>query len=301
MGFNIRSGLATLKWQLIRHAPIAALPWSSLRRIGQSRLMSLTIVVPFLGSLLLFNQHIVELLTLSPDVVRRWMNLPAGGADEIARQLTLSRLYFLYFGLTFLGFGSALFALFCPQVVKDYSSPVDRVQTESPFVIGSRIALIVSEVAAHYVSWLGGFGHEISEFARLLAQPHNFTNLCSVTFAEIFKGLPTEIANDEAAVTYAQESEDQSFVDHHGRPDPLVIAQTLISGVRRAQPFVQAFNKLAGTDLHRNDMLILHYMALDNGRPRLRVFVAFFYFLGFALLAIPTSDTFIRLALLAAR
>ncbi len=53
---------------IVNARPIAMLPWSSIRRIGQSRLLSLTIVVPFLGSLLLFNQHVVELLTLSPDL-----------------------------------------------------------------------------------------------------------------------------------------------------------------------------------------------------------------------------------------
>jgi hypothetical protein len=36
--------------------PIARVPWSAIRRIGQSRLLTLTIVIPFLGSLLLFNQ-----------------------------------------------------------------------------------------------------------------------------------------------------------------------------------------------------------------------------------------------------
>src|SRR6266403_3176848 len=128
---SLRSKLVGLKWRIVNSRPIAALPWSAIRRIGQSRLLSLTIVVPFLGSLLLFNQHVVDLLTLSPDLVRRWLKLPVSGSDEIARQLTLSRLYYVYFGLTFLGLGSALFALFCPQIVKNYASPVECVQVES--------------------------------------------------------------------------------------------------------------------------------------------------------------------------
>ena len=58
--------------------PAAKVPWSSIRRVGQSRLLALTIVVPFLGSLLLFNQYVVDLFTLSPDVVKR---LTSGGEE----------------------------------------------------------------------------------------------------------------------------------------------------------------------------------------------------------------------------
>jgi hypothetical protein len=98
------------------------------------RLLSLTIVVPFLGSLLLFNQHIVEILTLSPDLISRWMNISIANSEDVARQVTLTRLYYVYFGLTFLGFGSAFFALFCPLIVKSYASAIECVQAESALV-----------------------------------------------------------------------------------------------------------------------------------------------------------------------
>jgi hypothetical protein len=60
--------------------------WSTLRTIGQSRVLSLTILVPFVGYLILFNEHVLSLLTLWPELF--------GGADAI-----VGRLYFIYFGL----------------------------------------------------------------------------------------------------------------------------------------------------------------------------------------------------------
>src|SRR4051794_39106992 len=101
---------------LLDSRPLSHISWSSIRRIGQSRLLTLTIIVPFLGSVILFNQAVVDLLSISPEVVRRWFHLASERSDEAkatAHTLTLSRLYFVYFGLSFLGFGSAVFALFC--------------------------------------------------------------------------------------------------------------------------------------------------------------------------------------------
>lgn len=97
MKIGLGQRLQRIRSDIANSHPIANLPWSAIRRIGQSRLLALTIVVPFLGSLLLFNQHVVELLTLSPELVRRWMNHTASGAEDAARQITLSRLYYVYF------------------------------------------------------------------------------------------------------------------------------------------------------------------------------------------------------------
>jgi hypothetical protein len=313
---NLKSKLNNLWWDIVNSRPVAALPWSTMRRIGHSRLLSLTIVVPFLGSLLLFNQHVVELLTLSPDLVRRWMNIPSAGAEDAARQITLSRLYYVYFGLTFLGVGSALFNLFCPLIVKSYASAIECLQVESTLTTRSRIALIVSDISYSYLDWLGGHLDEIPSTWKRMSEPLEFTNLCSVAILEIFSTLPPELLENEPVASSEEPQEDNSavtvppttpvteatsineddpFYDRRGRPDPYMIAKALISGSRHLQWFAQAFQKQAGSESHRNDMLTLHYIALDHTRPRLRLLVAFFYAAGFGLLAIPTIITFVQL------
>ncbi|KJC44806.1 hypothetical protein UP09_14220 [Bradyrhizobium sp. LTSP885] len=252
----------------------------------------MTIIVPFIGSLLLFNQHIVDLLTLSPDLVAHWMKLPEGTADVVARQITLSRLYYVYFGLTFLGFGSALFSLSCPQIVKDYASSTEYVQAENLITTTTRIALIVSQISISFTQWAGGEFSMMPGVIRRLGLPSDFMNLYSVAILEVFSELPEEFPSGDDPIS----NTDHPFYDDEGRPNSDRIALALISGRRVVQGFVRALGKVAGTDKYRNDMLALHYLALDNTKPRLRVFVSFLYASGFILLSIPTVITFAQVS-----
>ncbi|WP_128971386.1 hypothetical protein [Bradyrhizobium tropiciagri] len=243
-------------------------------------------------------------------LIRRWLNLPMNGAEEVARQITLSRLYYVYFGLTSLGFGSALFALFCPLIVKSYASAIECVQAESSLVTRSRVALLLSEVSRRYIDALGF--DEYDDMAprgiiTRMSEPDDFINLCSVAILEIFSDLPPEHFEKPPEPTVSLEADgsptpieidpnDEPFYDKRGRPDSYMIAKALTSGFRRLQWFTSAFQTQAASEAHRNDMLLMHYMALDNARPRLRVLVAFFYGVGFALLSIPTLMTFAQLA-----
>jgi hypothetical protein len=260
---------------------------------------------------------VVEFLTLSPDLVRRWINIPVSVADDTARQVTLSRLYYVYFGLTFLGIGSAFFALFCPLIVKNYASAIEYIQIESALVTKSRMGLMVSEVSLHFTSWWGEGPYEVPELVRRLGEPSDFLTLGSVAILEIFGDVPPDppfveadssVSEERPSPVEEAEPVDQSaatgneanpfdndpFYDFRGRPEPTKIAGVLHSGMRVYQGFIEDFYKQASSDKHRNDMLTLRYMALDNTRPLLRVIIACFYGLGFALLLIPTAITFFQ-------
>ena|SRR5215813_11938411 len=204
--------------------PVAAIPWSAIRRIGQSRLLALTIVVPFIGSLLLFNQHVIELLTFSPELVRRWLKVPAEASNDIARQITLTRLYYVYFGLTFLGLGSALYTLLCPLIVKSYASAIEYVQVEAPLVTPSGMKLIVSEAAQHYSSWWdnGDDYNDMPAILRRWGTPNDFLNLGSVAIVEIFNDTaPAENPPEErTSRTDDEDASNDPFNDHRGRPEP---------------------------------------------------------------------------------
>lgn len=135
--------------------PVARMPWSSIRRIGQSRLLALTTIAPFLGSLLLFNQYVVDVLTLSPEVVKHF--LTGIGPDSVgaaARQVTVTRLYFVYFGLCFLGAGSGLFALLCPLEIKSYDSSRAYVAAEESLASAARMAVILPAVGRYFNGWV---------------------------------------------------------------------------------------------------------------------------------------------------
>jgi hypothetical protein len=88
--------------------------WTTLRSIGSLRIVQLTILVPVIGYFILFNDELVQRLEFSNQVIPR--------ADHHAglSNGTLLKLMSLYFGLCFVGLGSALFSALCPALVRRY-------------------------------------------------------------------------------------------------------------------------------------------------------------------------------------
>jgi len=71
--------------------------WDRLRIIGNSRLIKLTTIMPLVGYLIVFNQHVVTALHLDNSIF-----------SNVTSECLISRLKLLYFGLFFTGMGSAL-------------------------------------------------------------------------------------------------------------------------------------------------------------------------------------------------
>jgi hypothetical protein len=94
------------------------LRWNTLRGVGNSRLVKLSSTFPFIGYAILFNQYVSEALKLSESLV----------PDLIAT--TTTRLYFVYFGLMFLGLGSIGYQIFCPWINKKYEDSAEYAEAE---------------------------------------------------------------------------------------------------------------------------------------------------------------------------
>lgn len=273
--------------------PLALLPWSSIRRVGQSRLLALTIIVPFVGSLLLFNHHVVELLTLSPEVVGRWLHVDVSPQDA-AKQLTFSRLYFVYFGLSFLGIGSAMFALLCPIDIKNNGSIREYLDAEDEFVTRARMGLIIPNIAKQYTYYHGNDElDELPSFTARLSEADKFTSLFVQVITEIYLALQRHEV-PEGDVDRSALPEDE-FADHRGRPIAGKISVALYMGTGANQYLVHEVQDIAALPAHRNDILTLQYLALDHSRAWSRLIVRAFYGAGFILLFIPTLLTFVRL------
>ncbi|HWK38908.1 MAG TPA: hypothetical protein VNR88_08335 [Hyphomicrobium sp.] len=276
-------------WRLSQVSPISRISWSAIRRVGQSRLLALTIIVPFLGSFLIFNQHVISALAISPELVKRWLNLPKETTADVAETIAFARLYFLYFGLSFLGIGSALFAAFCPITIKNNASNADYLKLEGPMITKARVGMMVPHIAAHFSNWSGD-SDDFSRTIQKFGEPSDFTYLFSTVTTDIYIEMGDEdVPQDEF------EDGEHPFTDRRGKPDAWRIAKVLHSGSRIQEGFVYHFQSIASNDSHRNDFLTLNYMADDYRRPTLRILVAGFYGLGFLLLAIPTAVTFARI------
>lgn len=274
--------------------PIALFPWSSIRRVGQSRLMAMTIVVPLVGSLLLFNQHLINLLTLSPAIIGKWFD--GIGSDEASKMLTFSRLYYLYFGLSFLGMGSAMFAMLCPIDVKNNASVREYLQAEGDLVTRARMGLIIPNIAEQFLSYFGNddFGESPTRIARL-SEPREFTSLYYQVFHEIYLAFQRSQEVPEGDVEENSVLSEDEFADHRGRPDVQKIAQVLYMGTGAHQYIIHEIQNLSAMPAHKNDVLTLQYQALDHSKPWSRVIVTGFYALGFTLLFIPTLISFVKI------
>jgi len=89
--------------------------WSSLRAIGNSPAAKASILIPFIGYLILFNKRLVEALAF------RCIDSPC------QEQILFPNLYYLYFGLTIFGLGSFLYQVQCDPRIKRFANVEDYV------------------------------------------------------------------------------------------------------------------------------------------------------------------------------
>jgi hypothetical protein len=98
--------------------------WDSLRGLGQSRIVSLTVLAPFIGYLIIFNQYVARYLELSIAAIGIFEN----AEDVVAGNL--SRLRQLYVGLVAIGIASILFKTFCPFPINKHKDEYDFINSE---------------------------------------------------------------------------------------------------------------------------------------------------------------------------
>ena len=86
--------------------------WSALRALGDSKAIKLTCLTPFFGYMIIFSERFHELFMQTGS----YLNL------SNPKQIAISNAYFMYFGLIALGIASGLYALFAPNLTKEYKS-----------------------------------------------------------------------------------------------------------------------------------------------------------------------------------
>jgi hypothetical protein len=105
-----------------REVPPIRVGWARLREIGNSPAVKLTIVIPFVGYLIIFNESLLHYLDLSRELFGHHGNLPGSEQAHVSWRLLL-----LYFGLCFIAAGAALYGWYCPDEIKSYRLPSDYV------------------------------------------------------------------------------------------------------------------------------------------------------------------------------
>src|ERR1051325_8141903 len=106
---------------LLRQRLVDRPRWNQLRGFGNSVVAKSTIGIPILGYLLIFNNEVVKLLTLHSDFCSGNSCAPSW------------RLYCFYFGCCLIALGSAVYAVFCPSLIKKYKDAATFFRSDKEF------------------------------------------------------------------------------------------------------------------------------------------------------------------------
>ena len=110
----------------LRQRLTTALSWSTLRGIGNSRIVQISAIMPFVGYAIVYSDVVERLYC------RTWSNIFT--REPLSCSINSSfmmRLHLLYTGLFMLGLGSLIFNYFCPKVVRRYPDATDFISSEA--------------------------------------------------------------------------------------------------------------------------------------------------------------------------
>lgn len=111
--------------------------WSRLREAGNSNLVQLTILIPLIGYLIIFNEQVASYLELIKEV---------SGGQAVEGLSVSPRLLLIYFGLCLISFGAILYRRYCPIEIKRYGSSTEFVGGDGPNVGSAGYQAMESEV-----------------------------------------------------------------------------------------------------------------------------------------------------------
>jgi hypothetical protein len=283
--------------------------WSSLAKIGQSWPAKLTILVPFLGYLLLFNEN-TEMIFRFSDFFLKDI-----GVDSVTEpsKFATKNLYLTYFGACAFGVGSILFSMFCPYEVKRYDGImdyVDNVQLDNTPVLAKSNLQTVLDGYFSMEREDGGSVIKSSEYPHDLES--DFYNLISEMFQDTERSDVDPLSNDAVdsntnsqlaeyeSASAEGDKDDGSMHDFYsslysgsGYPNIEEIARLVWSSPKVVWAFTQPFRSLSPK--YAKDIAFVKYKGLNYQNFKTRILIMLFYTIGFILLSIPTIITFWRL------
>jgi hypothetical protein len=111
-----------IQWaKITRKLPL----WSNLRAVGNNPATKMTVFIPLIGYMIIFNANILPYLRLASEI---FGNPPH-----------FWRLYFIYFGLCSLALGSIIYQFWCPPDIKRFASALDYVTATKNANTGSPV------------------------------------------------------------------------------------------------------------------------------------------------------------------
>jgi hypothetical protein len=147
----------------IEHHLRAGPKWSRLRTVGNSVPVKLTILIPLVGYLIIFNDKVIEYLHLIREM---------GGHNPDTTSAVSPRLLLVYFGLCALALGTAIYSYLCPDQVKHYASSAAYVGGDGPTMKDGELERVAAELKEFSPVGYLEFEEKFGGFFRLSIRPH---------------------------------------------------------------------------------------------------------------------------------
>ncbi|MGX1259837.1 hypothetical protein [Sinorhizobium fredii] len=262
------------------------LRWSTLRQFGNLPLMRAVMFAPVIAYLILFNDYVFEFLEqVSKNI---GMNRPEG--------IGITNVYFLYYGLIFVGVASILYSLSCPASVAGFADSMAFArgvqETKANTVVMSFFDYVLAKFVQNAARNYEGESADYPEDTRLLT---------SRMVIEIYKTYLENERLTEGPEGKSSGEEDAwwqlhgEFYTGSGYFDSEKIAESVYQGPRIIWAFTEPYRAIAAKSFVA-DIAVAKYEIDDHSRLVLRILTAFFYNVGFILLLIPSVRTFISIS-----
>lgn len=250
----------------------SSLRWSTLAKVGSLPVIRLTVLVPLVGIVLLFNEQVVTLLSLSQAFLKDI------GVSE-GSDFSINNLYFTYFGLCFLGVGSVVFAFCCPEDINGSGKLMDYV-IASANARNSVLAKNNLEVVLYF-------------YYKYLRDDTGCQHKQSPEYP---KHLDTDFQNLMQALSNAAQRDDCEDLSPYpeitatGYPNYHSVAEALKK--RTAAHKVYWIPLWDAAPSVGEDIAFLKFKTLDYSMFWARISISVLYFFGFIILSVPTVKVF---------
>lgn len=276
-------GFAEAKYQFR-----TAINWSALSGIGNSKAARLTILMPMVGYLIIFNTTVSSFLQVSLPVGDL-----AGETDGFISYLYSKNMKFLYFGLLVFGLGVGLYNIFVPRQIKEYPSvenyikAMEDIRTDN-MVIGSfdniigmyHSNLTGEERSSFYSSMNSGFPRNVSADTHRLIESMYFELKVEDWSMEDGKG-----DDPDRKMT--------RFFNGSGQLMTEEVINVMYSGRRVERGLLLSMYEVVSRK--SKDVFYIEHKALEYSGTNIRLVIFIFYALGLMLTALPSLTTSIMI------
>ncbi|MCP1201110.1 hypothetical protein [Notoacmeibacter sp. MSK16QG-6] len=260
--------------------------WSALRRIGSLPLMRAVMFSPLIAYLIVFNDYVIGFFEQVS------INMKISATDS----LSVTNVYFLYYGLISVGAGSIIYGFFCPKSVARFSDSMDFASSVQSLHAHTFVLSYFDDILRKFTQ-SDERGHE----AETIDYP-DFTRLrTSAIVVEVYKKYlegdrAGRFDNAEDGESDGLDEFHQEFITGSGYFNAEAIAERAYQAPKVIWAFSEPYRAVAAQEFAA-DIAFTKYEIDDHSQPKLRFLTAILYTLGFFLLLIPSISTFIKLTI----